>query len=55
MHHSQEIFFNFSTKRHRMNQKWRSTEGSIVRQDDWSLLDANSDRIAQLFNTGEEI
>jgi hypothetical protein len=44
MHTSQE-FFNFSTKRHRMNLKWRRTEGSIVRQDDWSLFDDSGDRI----------
>jgi hypothetical protein len=53
MHTSQE-FFNFSTKRHSMNLKWRRTEGSIVRQDDWSLFDDSGDRIAQLFNTGED-
>ena len=37
-----------------MNLKWRRTEGQIVREDDWSLLDATGDRIAQLFNTGED-
>jgi hypothetical protein len=37
-----------------MNQKWRRTEGSIVRQDNWSLFDDSGDRIAQLFNAGED-
>jgi hypothetical protein len=35
--------------------KWRKTEvvlpNTILRDDDWSLLDATGDRIAQLFNT----
>jgi hypothetical protein len=38
--------------------KWRRTETlypeTIIRDDDWSLLDATGDRIAQLFNTGED-
>jgi hypothetical protein len=34
-----------------MNLKWRRTEGSIVRQDDWSLFDDSGHHIAQLFNT----
>jgi hypothetical protein len=37
-----------------MNPKWRRTEGSIVRQDDWSLFDDSGDRIAQVFNTGDD-
>jgi hypothetical protein len=37
-----------------MNQKWRRTEGSIVRQDNWSLFDDSGDRIAQLFNTAKK-
>ena len=37
-----------------MNLKWCRTEGSIIRQDDWPLLDATGDHIAQLFNTGED-
>jgi hypothetical protein len=40
------------------NRKWRKTElvfpDTILRQDDWTLLDATSDRIAHLFNTGED-
>ena len=36
--------------------KWRRTESiypnTLIREDDWSLLDATGDRIAQLFNTG---
>jgi hypothetical protein len=27
---------------------------TLIRDDDWSLLDATRDRIAQLFNTGED-
>jgi hypothetical protein len=38
--------------------KWRRTETlypeTIIRDDDWSLLDSTGDRIAQLFNTGED-
>jgi len=38
--------------------KWRRTEAkfsdAVIRDDDWSLLDATGDRIAQLFNTGED-
>ena len=37
-----------------MNLKWRRTEGSIARYDDWSLFDDSGDRIAQRFNTGED-
>ena len=37
-----------------MNLKWHRTEGSIVRQDDWSLLNDSGDRIAHLFNIGED-
>lgn len=37
-----------------MNLKWRGTEGSIVRQDDWSLFDDSDHHIAQLFNTSED-
>jgi len=37
--------------------KWRRTEAkfsdAVIRNDDWSLLDATHDRIASLFNTGE--
>ena len=36
-----------------MNLKWRRTEGTIIRLDDWLLLDDSGDRIAHLFNTGE--
>ena len=36
--------------------KWRRTESiypnTVLRDDDWSLLDATGNRIAQLFNTG---
>ena len=36
--------------------KWRRTESiypnTLIREDDWSLLDATGDRIAQLFNIG---
>lgn len=38
--------------------KWRRTEtiypDTLIRDDDWSLLDATGDRIAQLFNTGND-
>jgi len=38
--------------------KWRKTElvfpDTILRQDDWTLLDAAGDRIAHLFNTGAD-
>ena len=27
---------------------------TVLREDDWSLLDATGDRIAQLFNTGAD-
>ena len=37
-----------------MNFKWCRTEGSIVRQDDWSLFDDSGEPIGQLFNTGED-
>jgi hypothetical protein len=37
-----------------MNLKWRRTDGSIIRDDDWSLLDTTGDRIARLFNTGDD-
>ena len=37
-----------------MNLKWRRTEESIIRLDDWLLLDDSGDRITQLFNTGED-
>jgi hypothetical protein len=37
--------------------KWRRTDtiypNTLIREDDWSLLDATGDRIAQLFNTAE--
>ena len=39
-------------------RKWRKTElvfpDTVLREDDWSLLDATGDRIAQLFNTGAD-
>ena len=38
-----------------MNLKWRRTEGSIIRQVDWSLLYVYVHHIAQLFNTGEDV
>ena len=38
--------------------KWRRTESiypnTLIRDDDWSLLDATGDRIAQLFNIGRD-
>jgi len=38
--------------------KWRRTEtiypDTLIRDDDWSLLDATGDRIEQLFNTGND-
>ena len=38
--------------------KWRKTElvfpDTVLREDDWSLLDATGDRIAHLFNTCED-
>ena len=38
------------------NNKWRKTElvfpDTVLREDDWSLLDQKGDRIAHLFNTG---
>lgn len=37
-----------------MTFKWCKTEGSIVRQDDWSLFYESGDRITQLFNTGDD-
>jgi hypothetical protein len=41
-----------------LNRKWRKTElvfpDTVLREDDWSLLDATGDRIAQLFNTCED-
>lgn len=37
-----------------MTFKWCGTEGSIVRQDDWSLFYESGDRITQLFNTGDD-
>ena len=40
-----------------VKHKWRRTETlypeTLIRDDDWSLLDATDDRIAQLFNTEE--
>jgi len=40
------------------NRKWRKTKlvfpDTILRQDDWTLLDATGDRIAHLFNTGKD-
>jgi hypothetical protein len=40
------------------NNKWRKTElvfpDTFLRKDDWSLLDQKGDRIAHLFNTGED-
>jgi hypothetical protein len=40
------------------NHKWRNTElvftNTVLRADDWSLLDATGDRIAHLFNTGND-
>jgi len=40
------------------NHKWRKTElvfpDTFLRKDDWSLLDLKGDRIAHLFNTGED-
>ena len=38
--------------------KWRRTEqiypDTIIRDDDWTLLNSTGDRIAQLFNTGKD-
>lgn len=38
--------------------KWLKTEAlypeTLIREDDWSLLDASGDRIAHLFNTGKD-
>jgi hypothetical protein len=38
--------------------KWHKTElvfpDTFLRKDDWSLLDQKGDRIAHLFNTGED-
>ena len=43
---------------HHIKHKWRRTEtiypNTFIRDDDWSLLDATGDRIAQLFNSGWE-
>jgi hypothetical protein len=40
------------------NHKWRRTETlnpeTIIRDDDWSLLDATGDGIARLFNTSDD-
>ncbi|MFM8859617.1 MAG: hypothetical protein ACKOEW_05910 [Methylocystis sp.] len=40
------------------NFKWRKTElvfpDTVLRQDDWTLLDATGDRIALLFYTGAD-
>ena len=40
------------------NHKWRKNElvfpDTVLRDDDWTLLDATGDRIAHLFNTGED-
>ena len=40
------------------SSKWRKTElvfpDTVLRDDDWSLLDQKGDRIAHLFNTGED-
>jgi hypothetical protein len=39
--------------------KWCRTEAkfsdAVIRDDDWSLTDTTGDRIAQLFNTGEDV
>ena len=41
-----------------MKDKWRKIElvvpDTILRDDDWSLLDQKGDSIAQLFNTGAD-